>query len=109
MNNTASFAAQFRVFGTTRLEWVLGNLEFFIKEVTCSPEDIYLRVILIATVTLLTFNISPGWLEKLSLQSLPAPAVDPDDMGTLIQLPGKIDGWLEPQPMGIYDFVFLSF
>ena len=31
-----------------------------------------LRVILIATVTLLTFNISPGSAEKLSLQSLPA-------------------------------------
>ena len=49
-----------------------------------------LRVLLIAAVTLLTFNISPGSAEQLSLEPLPAPAADPTDMGTAFTYQGRL-------------------
>ena len=67
-----------------------------------------LRVLLIAIVVLLVVNINPSSAEKLSLGPLPAPAVDPDDMGYGLHLPGAPDGWCSYPADGVYDFLFRS-
>ena len=64
-----------------------------------------LRVLVIAAVTLLALNISPGTAEKLSLQPLPAPAIDPTDMGSAFTYQGRLLNGTSPAN-GVYDFRF---
>jgi hypothetical protein len=64
-----------------------------------------LRVILIAMVALLVVNINPGSAEKLSLIPLPAPAVDPVDMGSAFTYQGRLMDGSNPAN-GVYDFIF---
>ena len=66
-----------------------------------------LRVLLIAAVTLLTFNISPGAAEKLSLQPLPE-ASALTDMGTAFTYQGRLLDDAAPAE-GQFDFQFKLF
>jgi hypothetical protein len=66
-----------------------------------------LRVLLIAAVTLLTFNISPGSAEKLSLQPLPEAAAL-IDMGTAFTYQGRLLDDASPAE-GQFDFQFKLF
>ena len=64
-----------------------------------------LRVLLIAIVALLVVNVNPGSADKLSLVPLPAPAVDPDDMGSAFTYQGRLMEGSNPAN-GVYDFIF---
>jgi hypothetical protein len=63
------------------------------------------RVLLIAAIALLAVNISPGTAERLSLQPMPAPAIDPTDMGTAFTYQGRLMDGANPAN-GVYDFQF---
>jgi len=67
-----------------------------------------IRIILMAAILLLTLNISPGAAEKLSLQPLPAPAVDPTDMGNAFTYQGRLMEGTAPAD-GTYDFQFMLY
>jgi hypothetical protein len=67
-----------------------------------------LRVLLIAAIALLAVNVSPGSAEKLSLEPLPAPAVDPTDMGYAFTYQGRLLSGTSPAN-GVYDFEFKLF
>lgn len=66
-----------------------------------------LRVLLIASVTLLTFNISPGAAEELSFQPLPEAAAL-IDMGSAFTYQGRLLDGTNPAN-GVYDFSFILF
>lgn len=63
------------------------------------------RVALIGAIILLAVGISPGSAEKLSVQALPAPAIDPDDMGAAFTYQGRLLSGSSPAS-GVYDFKF---
>ncbi len=63
------------------------------------------RLALIAVIALLAVGISPGSAERLTLQPLPAPLVDPDDMGTAFTYQGRLMSGGNPAD-GNYDFKF---
>ena len=72
--------------------------------ITISVNKLF-RLALIAVIALLAINISPGSAEKLSLQPLPAPAVDPTDMGSAFTYQGRLLNGTSPAN-GVYDFRF---
>ncbi len=63
------------------------------------------RLALIAVIAILAVGISPGSAERLTLQPLPAPLVDPDDMGTAFTYQGRLMSGGNPAN-GEYDFKF---
>jgi hypothetical protein len=62
-----------------------------------------LRILLIAAIGLLMFNISPGVAEELTLEPLMAPEVDPTDMGSAFTYQGRLMNGSAPA-QGQFDF-----
>lgn len=64
-----------------------------------------LRLLLITIIALLMVGIDPDSAEKLIQQSLPAPLIDPTDMGTAFTYQGRLISGGNPAN-GVYDFKF---